>query len=210
MYLPPHFRAESKELVREVIENNPFATLVTVSSRGLQITHLPILFDSEAGESGTVRAHVARANPHWQFFSQEVESVVVVLGPHAYVSSTWYNPDTHVSTWNYAAVHLYGRPLVLDRADSLKFLEDLFVAFEHEESVRDMAPVRQEMERLIDGIVAFELKVERVEAKFKMSQNRKEGDRLSVIEHLRTSGADDVAAFMQKLGGDSLPAGPTA
>ena len=200
MYTPPHFRAESPELIREIVADHPFSALITPSSEGLKITHLPVLYDADRGANGTVRAHMAKANPHWRAFQKEAESIVLVMGPHAYISSTWYEPDTGVSTWNYAAIHLYGAPSILSREDSISFLEDLVTAFEPD-GAYNMDEGRKAMERQVDGIVAFEMEVTRIEAKFKMSQNKSASDRQKVIEMLSQGSLEnlEVARLVKEL-----------
>lgn len=172
---------------RRLIADFPFATLVTGGTAGLHVTHLPLLLD----EAGTALiGHVARPNPHWQAFAGG-HTVAVFHGPHAFVSRAWYaDPADNVPTWNYAAVHVTGTPQLADAAATRAAVERLSARFEG----ADLLAVREEkLVRLLQGIVAFRLPIQRLEVKLKMSQN-KPAERASVIAGLRASGrADDIA-----------------
>jgi len=204
VYVPTHFKAESPELIAKVVHENSFALLVTATDDGLKMSHVPCLFDPDRGENGTLKAHVARANDHWKWFDGRRETAAVFLGPHAYVSPTWYKEHLSVPTWNYAAVHLLGAPQVLGDEASLALLMEMVRIFEGPGSVYDFEAGEAYARKSLPGIVAFEMPVLRVNAKFKMSQNKPEGDRLRVIEHL-AEGADPLAQatarFMRELGG---------
>src|ERR1700691_3076112 len=109
MYIPKHFVVDDPAWIRSFMEKNAFATLVTVLQGELFATHLPILYAPNPAPLGTLRAHMARANPHWQSFG-DVQQLAIFTGPHAYVSPTWYETTAPaVPTWNYTAVHVYGK-----------------------------------------------------------------------------------------------------
>lgn len=166
------------------------------------MTHLPFLFDPKKGEHGTLKAHVAKANDHWKHLEGR-ESTAIFLGPHAYVSPTWYMEHLSVPTWNYAAVHLTGTARILDPEDSLNLLLEMVRFFEGPGSVYDFEAGEQYSRKSLPGIVAFEIPVTTVNAKFKMSQNKPEGDRLRVIDRLTDSAdplANATAELMRKLG----------
>ena len=113
MYVPTHFREERLEVLHGIIEENSFATLVSTSPDGIVATHIPFLLLRSAGPFGTLRGHVARANPHWTHLAQS-EASVIFLGSHAYISPSWYVSTDRVPTWNYVAVHAYGTPRLID------------------------------------------------------------------------------------------------
>jgi len=129
VYTPPWFAVERPDLVAEIVQAYSFAPLITPGDN-LRVTHLPFLFDPNRGERGVLRGHMARANDHWQLFESEQESVAIFSGPHAYVSPTWYRDEQSVPTWNYAAVHIYGRPVLLDDEGSFDLLVDALELFE--------------------------------------------------------------------------------
>jgi transcriptional regulator len=192
VYIPRHFTGDDAT-ARKLIADFPFAILVTGGAAGVHVTHLPLLLD-DAGAA--LVGHVARPNPHWQAF-EEGETVAVFQGPHAFVSRGWYrDPADNVPTWNYATVHVTGRPRLCDAAATRAAVERLSARFEDPA----LAPVLEgKMGGLLKGIVAFELPIERLEAKFKMSQN-KPAEIAGVIANLKATGRPDelaTAAWME-------------
>ena len=186
MYIPGHFVGDDAT-GRQLIADFPFATLVTGGAAGVHVTHLPLLLDDDGA---ALIGHVARPNPHWQAFAGG-QTVAVFHGPHAFVSRGWYaNPADNVPTWNYAAVHVSGAPQLADAAATRAAVERLSARFEG----GTLPAVREDkFSRLLQGIVAFRLPIERLEVKLKMSQN-KPAERAGVIAGLRASGrADDLA-----------------
>ena len=202
MYVPPHFIGEPS-LIADLVKRNPFCSLITPCPSGLKISHLPVIYDQEGGThgKGVLFAHLAKANGHWKSFDSGEESLVVVMGPHAYISSTWYEQPSFVPTWNYAAVHLYGRPEVLAAAESSALLRRLIETFESEGSGYDYEAAEVQIEKQLGGIVAFKIDISHVEAKFKMSQNRSAVNRGKIIDCLERGSLDEqqVAAFMLAL-----------
>jgi transcriptional regulator len=202
MYTPPHFRASPQEVIVQVIRENSFAILITQGADELKITHLPVLYDPDKGENGSALAHMARANDHWKAFETASESVLIINGPHAYVSSSWYTQNRAVPTWNYAAVHLYGKPIILNEEDSKQALKRLIESLEPPDGGYDFENLQEALDRQVGGIVAFEMPIAKIEAKFKMSQNKAAVDRDIVIEKLGQSQREsdrEVAEFMKGL-----------
>ncbi len=192
LYAPPHFVGTDPERARALIDAHPFASLITAADAAEPVvSHLPLLRDGDTGLIG----HMARANPHWTRFATG-RTLAVFHGPHAYVSPRWYaQPQTTVPTWNYAVVHVQGEMQLLDDAASRSALQVLTQRFDPA-FVSDALVV----ERLQRGIVAFRMAVTRIDAKFKMSQNKGAADRMGVIAGLRESGAEGdiaVADWMQ-------------
>lgn len=205
MYVPGHFKSPDPALLSRLIETYSFGTMITAAEE-MKLTHLPCLFDGSRGEHGTIRAHVARANDHWKHF--DTETLIVFQGPHCYVSPTWYEEVFSVPTWNYAVAHVYGQPEVLDESRSLEFLMDMVRFFEDPDSTYDYEEGGAYARKSLPGIVAFEMPIAKVDMKFKMSQNKTEGDRLRVIDRL-AKGDDpmgrEVARFMISLSTPSRP-----
>ena len=208
MYIPPPFRIEKRDELHAFIRENSFATLITMEENGAPFaTHLPFLLDAGVGETGILRAHMARANPQWQHFQAGREALVVFQGPHAYISPSWYEAQPAVPTWNYAAVHAYGTPSLLD-ASGLKSLLYATVALYEgvgaESWQFEMGP--EYVEQMMRGIVGFEIPITRLEGKLKMSQNRSETDRRQVREALHASGrASDAEVAARMLRTESAP-----
>lgn len=193
MYVPAHFSAED-DAVRELLLHHGAADLITPTADGLLATLLPFIHDAEAGERGALLGHVARNNPHWREPATG-ESLVIVRGPDAYVSPSWYPAKAEhgrvVPTWNYVTAHVYGRLVIHDDVDWVEKLVRQLTA-KHEASAAQPWSVDDAPTRFIAGqlraIVGVELAITRIEAKLKLSQNRSEADVEGVIEGLRTRG----------------------
>ena len=199
VYIPRHFVGD-EATARKLIADFPFAILVTGGAAGVHVTHLPLLL----GDDGAALiGHVARPNPHWQAFAQGT-TVAVFQGPHAFVSRGWYrDPGDNVPTWNYAAVHVTGRPVALDDAGARAAVERLAARFEPPGLP---AIAEAKLGKLLHGIVAFRMPIERLEVKFKMSQN-KPAEVAGVIAGLEATGRHDELATARWMGesGDGLP-----
>ena len=208
MYIPASFRMEEREALQALIRENSFATLITADSDGRPFaTHLPFLWDAEAGEAGILRAHMARANPQWQHFAVGGEALVVFQGPHAYISPSWYETQPAVPTWNYTAVHAYGTPALLDTAGLKTLLYAMVALYEGTgEAARKFEMGPEYVEQMMRGIVGFEIPIARLEGKSKLSQNRSETDRRQVVAALRASGrAGDAEVAARMLPTESDP-----
>jgi len=147
-------------------------------------------------ESTRLIGHMARANPHWQAFAAG-HTVAVFHGPHAYISPNWYvDPAIHVPTWNYSAVHAHGVPtLIDDRAAKLAVVDATTAAFEPADKPWQRQVQGAKLEALLNAIVAFHIPLSRIEAKFKMGQNRSAADRAQVMAALRATAHPDLAAM---------------
>ena len=180
VYIPRHFTGDDAA-ARQLIADHPWAILVTGGAAGVHVTHLPLLL---AGDGNALIGHVARPNAHWQAF-EHGSTVAIFQGPHAFVSRGWYrDPADNVPTWNYAAVHVTGRPRLCDEAASRDAIERLSARFENPA----LPPVlEQKMGGLIRGLVAFHLPIDKLEVKFKMSQN-KPAEIAGVIAGLEATG----------------------
>jgi len=180
MYIPSHFALDDPARIEDLIETYDFAVLVTAPAGVPQAGHLPFLYDPSAGPKGTLYAHMARANPQWRDFdalaAAEGEALVIFQGPHAYVSPSDYRSDKpNVPTWNYLALHAYGRPRVIsDDAAVRDLLTRLSVKHESRRAVPwRFADLPENFSAaMMKGIVAFELPLTRLEAKAKLSQNK--------------------------------------
>ncbi|MGI5421679.1 FMN-binding negative transcriptional regulator [Actinomadura luteofluorescens] len=198
MYVPAHFSADDAE-VRELLAGCGAADLVTVSPRGLTATYLPVLYDPSVGEHGAVLAHVARNNDQWREPASG-ESLLIVHGPDAYVSPSWYASKAEhgrvVPTWNYLTAHVYGRLVV---HDDPAWVESMVrrLTERHEQGRDPSWAVDDAPPAFVAGqlraIVGLELRVTRVEAKAKMSQNRPEADIAGVIAGYRAQGDATMA-----------------
>jgi transcriptional regulator len=203
MYIPEFNRVEDRATALAFMRANPFAILVTDASDGPFATHLPVIVDEDGGRL-RVRAHVAKANPHWKMLEQEQESLVIFHGPHAFVSPALYENRESVPTWNYATVHAYGRAKIL-AGDEAKWLvlSALIAEFDHNYAAQWNSLGEQYQRRILSHIVAFEIELVRLEAKFKLSQNRTRTEQENVIRALAESpdpAISKVAELMRRQG----------
>ena len=187
MYIPDPFRIEDPALLLPLIERYSFATLVTVEHGSPYATHLPLLLRREPDR---LVGHMSRANPQWRGLTQQREVLALFQGPHAYVSPSWYASTPNVPSWNYAVVHAYGEARLLeDPAEVLALLQDTVQRYEAAfEKPWQLEAAGDYVERLRSGIVAFELRLTRLEGNFKLSQNKREPDHSGVVAALEASG----------------------
>ncbi len=191
MYIPEHFRVEDRAATLAFMRANPFAILVSTTGDGPFATHVPVVI-REARDHLLIRGHVARANPHWRYLQEQARCLMIFHGPHAYVSPSNYATRENVPTWNYGAVHIYGDARVFSETEELLgVLHDLIPTFEaaYEEQWSSLSEAYRT--RMLGHIVGFEIAVTKIEAKFKLSQNRTRDEQEKVIESL--SGASDTA-----------------
>jgi transcriptional regulator len=199
MYIPKAFHVSDSSVLDAFITHNSFATLVSTVDGTLFATHLPLIFDRTHSSPGVLLGHVARANPHWRAFDGQQEALAIFHGPHAYISPSWYTTSPAVPTWNYAAVHVYGVPHIVEDDVWLAHLVDRLVAL-YEAGMPTPWPGVLPADfkaNLLKAIVGFTMEITRVEGKFKLGQNRPLGDQLGVVRHLEAS-TEPVA---QALGG---------
>lgn len=196
MYIPEHFKETNQKRISALIEDCSFGMLVTVPDGVPFVSHLPFVFDRSAGPKGRLLCHMARANPQWQHFSSSSEVLVILQGPHAYVSPSWYlSPG--VPTWNYAVVHLRGKPrLIEDESELGALVEWLSQAHEsHRPSPWQPDFTGERLTRLLDMIVGIEIEITEIQCKCKLSQNLPVKDRQRVVEELSLSDNQSDAAI---------------
>jgi transcriptional regulator len=203
MYSPEAFKVEDRATLHDFLRQHNFATLVTQHGGGLQATHVPLVLKEEVGEQGALQGHLARANQQWRDLALGNEVLVIFTGPHAYISPAWYQTSPAVPTWNYTAVHVYGLPrLVEDSGEYAAMLHELVEVHERDRPDRWSGEMPVEFrDRLMKGIVGFEIAITRIEGKFKLSQNRPD-DAPGVIDGLSQSpyqGDREVAELMRRI-----------
>ena len=202
LYTPKHFAHDDRVAAARLMHEHAFATLITPAHPEPFISHLPLLLIAGCEPHGTLIGHFARANPHWRH-SAPAESVAVFHGPHAYVSPSWYGePQKMVPTWNYATVHAHGTLDVLeDPVETQGIIDTLVHRFEGQRAAPwQFRMPERERDLMIGAIVAFRMRIKRLDAKFKLSQNRSSEDRARVIAGLRGedhADADSTAKWME-------------
>jgi transcriptional regulator len=197
MYVPPHFAVTERQRLIALMQTRSFAQLITVAEGEPFASHLPLLWEQEGGPHGRLVGHMARANPQWRHFASGQNALAVFAGPHAYISPSWYDSKAQVPTWNYAAVHAYGAPRVIeDQAAVLALLQQLVGTYESgfDKPWRMDGLPQGHAERMSQAIVAFEIPIVRLEGKWKLGQNKTAADRAgTAVAFERLGGEDNLA-----------------
>lgn len=203
MYIPAAFVEADQTKLHDFIEEHSFGLLVSQVQGSPFASHLPFLLERTVGLHGVLVGHMARANPHWREANGQM-ALAIFSGPHAYISPTWYEAEQVVPTWNYTAVHVWGRFQIVEDEDALA------------EIVRESVRVYERamprpwsfdgsatfVARLLAQIVGFRIEIEKIEGKWKLNQNHPAERREKVIRALREQGGENaqaVAAWMQAL-----------
>jgi len=195
MYIPPHFEQPDIEVMHDLIRNRPLATLVTLSSDGINANHIPLHLSPAPEPFGVLRGHVARANPIWRDLESDADTLAIFHGPDAYISPSWYATKQEtgkvVPTWNYTVVHAYGSLCIIDNASWIRSQMEALTthheaAFPEPWAVSD-AP-EDFTEKLIGAVVGIEMVITRLFGKWKISQNQPPQNQTSVIHGLNASG----------------------
>jgi transcriptional regulator len=204
MYVPSQFAETRTEVLHAFVRDHPFSTLVTQTADGLEANHLPLELDPSPAPLGTLRGHVARANPLWRTFSPGVDALAIFQGPDRYITPAWYASKREtgkvVPTWNYAVVHAYGPLRVVDDPAWLRALvERLTVRHEagRPEPWRVTDAPDEFVAAMIRSIVGLEIPIARLVGKWKVSQNRSAADRHGVVRGLAALGDPEAAAMAE-------------
>ena len=204
MYQPAQFAEHRPEEWHRLIREHPLGMLVTATAAGLEAEHLPFVLEAERGPSGTLLAHVARANPVWRAVGEGDAVMVVFRGVQGYISPSWYpskhEHHRHVPTWNYEVVHVHGRIRVLD---DTKAVRGAVAKLTRQSEAGEPVPWKMGdapadyLASELAHIVAIEIAIERIEGKRKLSQNRDERDFRNVVETLEQRGELALAEAMR-------------
>ena len=174
MYIPKHFSENDKNEMEALVREFGFATLVSIKDNLPWATHVPLELEVEESGNWILRGHIARANPQWKSFETMNNVLAIFMGPHSYVSPSWYN-HKNVPTWNYRAVHVYGKANLVEGERLEAMLRKIMRRYEdaHAEHplTYDEVPAKI-LDFDLRGLVGFEIKVGRIEAASKLSQNR--------------------------------------
>ena len=201
MYLPKDFKEERVPMIHEAIRQVRLGTLITPGPDGMEASHIPMLVDPEPAPFGTLKGHIARANPQWRRATAGVQALAIFLGPDAYITPAWYETKRQsgkvVPTWNYVAIHAYGPLAFYDDADRLLALVTELTETHEAGRAQPWAvsdAPKDYVAGMLKAIVGFELPIVRLEGKWKMSQNRPAADRAGTIAGLTAEGdAKEVA-----------------
>jgi len=194
MYIAKHFKVTNVDEIWDFVQKNSFGTIVATEQGKPIATHLPLGL-TKKGDDYYITGHVAYANPLWKTLEEENENILVMFqGPHAYISSSWYQHE-NVPTWNYQSVHVYGTASIMSEQE---LEEDLILLLQKYEHHRKNAALWENLspqtKKQIKGIVGVKIKVQEVQAAYKLSQNRNEEDYQNIIEKLKED--DDVNSHL--------------
>lgn len=199
MYVPPKFQNKDASAILEFIRQNSFGIVVSRGADRILATHIPLELSKDDAK---LTGHIARANPQWKDFKSGDEVLVIFSGPHAYISSSWYNHE-NVPTWNYIAVHVYGTIKIIEGEQLCDSLRRLVATHEaastHPVSVDTMSP--EYVRKSIQGIVGFEVDITKIEAAHKLSQNRDRENQeriIAALDERHDNGAKKISAAMKK------------
>lgn len=193
MYVPAPFQVDDPEQLAQFIAEHSFATVITQHDGAPFASHVPLLYDRESGPHGTLVGHLARPNPQWQDAANVEEGIAALAifsGPHTYISPTWYAEPNTVPTWNYIAVHATGRLRLMEDPDRLiQLLTRTVNIYESTQQTpwKLEAQNPEFIQKLLGGIVGFEMEIEKLEGKWKLNQNQSAARRERVTEALEKS-----------------------
>ena len=197
MYIPKLYREEDREKILEFLKQNNFPALVTYDGEKPTATHLPVeVLENENG-SLTILGHMSRANPQWRSFGEQ-EVLLIFQGAHTYISPRWYD-HVNVPTWNYMMVHVYGKVRLVE-GEELRSLLSRLVKNHEEPTAYSLEALPQDfVQKEMNGVVGFAVDVTRVDAGYKLSQNRNDGDHENIIRELEERGDENSAAVAESM-----------
>jgi transcriptional regulator len=198
MYVPKYNQLDDPVALLAYMRAYSFAALATAGTGGLMATHLPFVIEQEGGRVKLL-AHMARANPQWRDFVADADALVIFMQPHAYVSPRLYDSRQNVPTWNYVAVHAYGRPVLIEERAAKIALQKKLIRQHDPDYLAQMAELPDSyLDARLAAIVSFSLDVTRVDARYKLSQDKNAAERERIARELEANG-DSVAAETARL-----------
>lgn len=198
MYIPSNIKVDDNSVAHDFINEFGFGVIVTTSLTG---THIPFILHSDEGDNGCLYSHCAKANKHWKELNG-TDVLIIFMGPHSYISPTWYARSPAVPTWNYAAVHVYGRVSLLNDSQTLEAVEEVVEKYESDLLVKRDIITNDFRDKLLGAIVGFKIEISTIECKLKLGQQRKAEDQSGVYNALLNSSDLDalgLAQYMKKL-----------
>jgi transcriptional regulator len=199
MYTPDLYKNEDKEAITTFLHENGFGILVNQTNGKLCATHIPLELDTNENGKQVLYGHVAKENPQWESFEENDQILAIFTGPHSYISSSWYDHE-NVPTWNYIAVHVYGKIKIIEGEAVIESLKKLVDKYEQNSKnpirVEDLSKKTMMQTR---GIVAFEIEIEEIQATKKMSQNRDDKNYQNIISELEKTNKKESIAVANEM-----------
>jgi transcriptional regulator len=201
MYIPDIFINENQEEIKDFLQKNSFGILVNQTNGKLWATHIPLELDTNENRKQVLYGHISKQNPQWESFADNNKVLAIFSGPHSYISSSWYDHES-VPTWNYIAVHIYGTIKIIEGEAVIESLKKLVDKYEkNSENPVRVEDLSKKTIMQTRGIVAFEIEINEIQAKHKLSQNRDEKNYDNIISELKKTEnpqATDIANEMTK------------
>ncbi len=187
MYIPNHYKNENINEVKEFLKQNSFGILISSVNGKHWGTHIPLELEKDELGGDSLYGHISKNNPQWDCFKENEEVLAIFNGPHAYVSSSWYNHE-NVPTWNYIAVHVYGKLSILNEQELMGSLKRLVDKYEsNSENPVKVDKLSENTLKSIKGIVGFKIKIENIHSAYKLSQNRNDEDHHNIVKELQNT-----------------------
>ncbi|WP_035667817.1 FMN-binding negative transcriptional regulator [Flavobacterium sp. 83] len=199
MYTPEIYKNENQEEIKKFLQENSFGILVNQTNGELCATHIPLELDINKDGNQILYGHISRENPQWKGFRDNNQILAIFSGPHSYISSSWYDHE-NVPTWNYIAVHVYGKIKIIEGEAVIESLKKLVDKYEQNSKnpvrVADLSKKTMMQTR---GIVAFEIEITEIQAKKKLSQNRDEKNYQNIISELEKANTNQSIAIANEM-----------
>ena len=199
MYTPEIYKNENQEEIKKFLQENSFGILINQTNGKLWATHIPLELDTNENGATILSGHISKENPQWNGFIDNDQVLAVFSGPHSYISSSWYDHE-NVPTWNYIAVHVYGKIKIIEGEAVIESLKKLVDKYEQksENPVR-IEDLSQKIMLQSRGIVAFEIEITETQATRKMSQNRDEKNYQNIISELEKANTNQSVAVANEM-----------
>ncbi len=199
MYIPHHYKNENIEEVKDFLKKNSFGILINQVAGKPWATHIPIELDVSKDGKDILVSHISKANPQWQYFKENDNVLCIFNGPHSYISSSWYKEE-EVPTWNYIAVHVYGKIKILSKKEVLESMYKLVDKYEaHSKDPISLDNLSKKTLGQIKGVVGFQISIDTIQAAYKLSQGREHDHPkiISELESLQNPNSKEIAKIMK-------------
>ncbi len=199
MFIPNYYKNENIEEVKNFLNENSFGILISQSNGKISGTHIPMELDTDENGEDVLVGHIAKANPQTKNLKDKEEILAIFNGPHSYISSSWYQKE-NVPTWNYIAVHVYGKVKIIEGEELLESLTKL--VDKYEQNSKNPVSVKKMSSRTlkqVNGIVGFSIKINEIQAAYKLSQNREETDYHNITRELEKVGDSNSIGIAEEM-----------
>lgn len=199
MYIPNIYKNENQEAITAFLRENSFGILINQTNGKLWATHIPLQLGINKDGKTILEGHISKENPQWKGFAENDQILAVFSGPHSYISPSWYDHE-NVPTWNYIAVHVYGKIKIIEGDSVIESLKKLVDKYEQNSQnpvrIEDLSEKTMIQSR---GIVAFEIEIEEIQAQQKMSQNRDDKNYQNIISELEKTNKNQSIAVANEM-----------